>query len=332
MEPVVSLYPAVENLFWVDASSGTSLLRDADTVDRLVAFSAIWLALSMKYIKKILANAALWIHLWWHKPRPRDINDAPATERDALLSGQRTTLCSREAQTLAQIYKDNPDVRDYFWLFWTNQDLTWGYRLCLLSFTVVLLLTALGLIVGGVFSAAMKSDGPARLASGSCGLWMFDERSGGPEAATRAGVLDLAKETRSAQYAENCYKMSSTFSASNCNFFYRQQLPFSQAKYTTDCPFQDQICRANQTVTFVTDLLDANDIGINTPTGPKFRRNTKCTPLSMEYPFIQNFTENGTTTYYYYYGEKKDGKEAVEHTYKTVGDPWDRLAPVYDVL
>jgi hypothetical protein len=183
----------------------------------------------------------------------------------------------------------------------------------------------------GYFAAKIRTTGPALLDSERCGLWIFDgdRRS---DAATRAGLHDLGKEERAAQYAEDCYRPSSGFDATRCDFFYRPRLSFSTPDYSNDCPFESGICRQNQTVTFTSPLIDGRDIGINSLATPRFKRSTTCTPLSMEYPFVQNTTRNGNTTYYYYYGARPGDDPPVDYTFKTVGDPWDRLAPVYDVL
>jgi hypothetical protein len=51
----------------------------------------------------------------------------------------------------------------------------------------------------------------------------------------------------------------------------------------------------------------------------------------MEYPYIQNRTENGTTSYYYHYGGRPGRSPELNYTYMTIGEPYERLAPVYDV-
>lgn len=296
----------------------------------MVAFAGVWLSLSVKYLKKILANFALLFHLWWHKPRPNLDNDEVQTEASSLLGTANPSR--KKAQPLAKVYKETEGVRDYIWELLTNRKLSLPYRFCLLAFTVLVSLVALGMIVGGVYSAKVKTNGPARMLADQCGLWMFNQDRGGEEAAVRAGVRDQEKETRAAEYAQNCYGSADTFDATRCDFFYRRNLSFGQPEYTTDCPFQNKICRMNQTVTFTTNTVDGSEIGINSPAAPKFRRSTKCTPLSMESPFITNETENGITTYKYYYGKRPGHSPPSNYTYSTVGDPYERLAPVYDVL
>jgi hypothetical protein len=269
----------------------------------------------------------LLVHIYRNKPE-REPNDNDP--RIPLLNRESRQTSTRNVQSLAKVYKETSGVRDLLWLSLFSKDLTPGSKSWLFLFTAVVAGASSGMIIGGYYAAKIRTTGPARLASEHCGLWIFDgeKRS---EAATRAGLLDLEKEERAAQYAEDCYTSSSGFDATRCDFFYRPKLSFSAASYTNDCPFQNNICRQNQTVTFTTPTIDGNDIGINSPMAPKFRRRTTCSPLSMEYPFIQNTTENGTTTYYYYYGAKPGDDPPLNYTFKTVGDPWDRLAPVYDL-
>jgi len=269
----------------------------------------------------------LLVHLYRNKPQRGPDDDDPRTP---LLSPESRQPSSKSVQSLAKVYKEMGGVRDLLWLSFFSKNLTSRGKSLLFLYTAVVVGASAGMIIGGYYAAKISTTGPARLASDHCGLWIFDgeKRS---EAATRAGLLDLEKEERAAQYAKNCYTSFSGFDATRCDFFYRPKLAFSAASYTNDCPFQNNICRENQTVTFTTQMIDGNDIGINSPMAPKFRRNTTCSPLSMEYPFVQNNTENGITTYYYYYGAKPGDDPPLNYTFKTVGDPWDRLAPVYDL-
>ncbi|KAF2739353.1 hypothetical protein EJ04DRAFT_572940 [Polyplosphaeria fusca] len=317
---------------WEDHSTGRiSLLVPAVWGYVIIAWAGVWLSLSIKYLKKILGNIFLAVHLKSNIPSYESTNRTAATETTPLNPEARNAAI-RKAEPLAKVYKDTDGVRDLWWEWFQNKDLTWGFWLCLSIANISITLASLGVIVGGIYSAELRTTGPAKLASQECGLWLFDRDQAGDEAATRAGIIDLGKETRAAEYAANCYGELSAFDAARCDFFYNRRLSFSSPHYTNDCPFANQICRQNQTVAFDTAITDANKIGINSKIAPKFRRNTKCTPLSMEYPYIQNKTENGTTTYYYYYGEKPGKDSGTNFTYVTEGDPWDRLAPVYDVF
>ncbi|KAH7397257.1 hypothetical protein BKA66DRAFT_546298 [Pyrenochaeta sp. MPI-SDFR-AT-0127] len=316
---------------WRDYPSGEHLLSIKNPWGIIiVALAGIWLSWSTKYVKKILGNIALWVHLHLHeRPRKSDSRQDPNVITP-LLEHDRRSVVANNAQPLAKVLKEKSGIRDLFADCFISKELSKGDKLRLLIFTMFVAVFGSGIILGGYFWTKIRVDGPARLASDKCGLWLFEgeKRS---EAATRARLIDLEKEERAAQFAEDCYRRSGSV-ASRCHIFSQPSLPISDAKYTNDCPFQNEICRQNQTVTFTSRDIKATDIGINSPSGPKFRRSTACTPLSMDYPYIQNKTENNVTTFTYHYGPKYGDGGRVNYTYSTVGNPWDRLAPVYDVF
>lgn len=161
----------------------------------LVAFASIWLSLSVKYIKKILANFALFILLRWHKPSTPQPQDNTENERGPL-TDQVLSM-----QSLARIVKDTSGVRDLFVETYTHKDLRTCHRLWLFAFTFLASFTGLGMIVGGVYAARVQTEGPAKLASGVCGLWLFDEGRGSEQQAAHASKLDLKKETKAADYS-----------------------------------------------------------------------------------------------------------------------------------
>ena len=303
----------------------------------LLAFVGVWLSVSAKHLKQILANIALFVHNRKNQLLLRRLS-AP-TEETPLLDPQVLPTQSsemdqdkQEAIVVAEIYKKGGGVRDLIQEVCFNKDFSRRYRKWLFLYVFIVSAATILYIVGSIYVFRIRSIGPAKLDSQQCGLWVYDRNRGGDEAATRAGIHDLEKEMRAGEYAQNCYGPPDMFDAIQCNFLYRSRLPFSPAKYTTDCPFENKICGQNQTVTFTTDTVDAGELGINSRSSPKFRRRTSCVPLSMESPFIQKQTHNGTTTYYYYYGEKPAHDPPVNYTYTTTGDPFDRLAPAYDVL
>lgn len=318
----------------------------------IITLAGIWLSWSTKYIKKIVCNGAIWLQLR-RQPGPRTNDEGtnqpedhstnrgeggtvshpeePASEDTYLLGRGLGQSELRDTKSLAHVLKDKSGVRDLMAeVFHGGNSLTAANRWHLAIYTTIIVLIASGVIIGGYFSARIKVDGPARLYSKSCGLWLFEgeKRS---EAATRARMLDLQKEERAAHFAEDCYRQSAS-PGSRCKLLYRPTLPVSPPIYTNDCPFASEICRFNQTVTFKTPLLDAKELGINSDLTPKFRRTTACTPLSMKYPYIQHTTTNGTTTYTYHYGQKNESDKTLDYTYRTVGDPWEKLAPIYDVF
>jgi hypothetical protein len=185
----------------------------------------------------------------------------------------------RGARTLAKIYKENYGLRDFGCELWTKRnDLGLAYAFLLLVFIIFNFVLSIGLIIGGIYSARVMVGSVAKLQSDQCGLWIFDQEHSAEGAATRAGILDLKKEKRAADYAQNCYQKPGAFTARSCNYFYSPRLSFSRPEYTHDCPFDDSVCRMNRTVTFTTEITDASQIGINSRSPPKFRRRTSCTP------------------------------------------------------
>jgi hypothetical protein len=322
--------------FFDDQANVTSLERLVSVLDPygivIIALAGIWLSWSTRYIKKITGNVALWLHLWRYRQYQQPIRTGDPTEDTSLLDTSSEAAASKDARPLARILQKTSGVRDLFVDLFRAKELKKRIadKLCLFLFTAVVVMLVAGLIVGGYFLTNVRVDGAARLASEKCGLWLFEgeKRS---EAATRARMLDLEKEERAAQFAEDCYGRPS-IAVSRCKVFHQPRLPGSAPIYTNKCPFAPEICLRNQSVTFDTEIIDAKVLGINSPSTPKFRRSTTCTPLSMAYPFVQNSTSNGTTTYTYHYGTKTEGSQTVDHTYTTVGDPWDRLAPIYDLF
>ncbi|KAH7081265.1 hypothetical protein BKA63DRAFT_561824 [Paraphoma chrysanthemicola] len=322
---------------WKDESSGEHLISlKSPWGIVVVAVLGIWLSWNTKYIKKIVGNAALWSRIkTLEKKRSGHTTGGPAELTPLLTSRDNPTdsTSNKAADPLAKLLKEKAGIRDLAVDCLFGQDLTNSEKRWLALFTIIVALLATGVIAGGFFAAKVRVDGPAILASDRCGLWLYDsdKRS---EAATRARMLDLEKEERAAQFAQDCYGEANAV-ASRCKVLYQPTLSVSDPVYSNNCPFYKDICRLNQTVTFTTPLIDAKELGFNTPRSPKFRRSTACTPLSMEYPFIQNQTVNGTTTYTYHYGTKRTGNDGLHtnnHTYTTSGDPWERDAPVYDLF
>jgi hypothetical protein len=269
----------------------------------------------------------------WHKPHNECLEQpdtgANPTERTRLLGPSSQVPPSKDVKALCKTYKEKSGVRDLFYEIFRGHGVTTENRLRLLCFTMIVVALSSALIASGYFLTKIKLDGPARLDSERCGLWLSEggKRS---EAATRARMLDLEKEERAAQFAQDCYGRPDQAS-SRCKFLHRPILPVSK-NYTNDRPFAAEICLFNQTVTFKTPTIDAKELGINSLSTPKFHRSTACTPLSMTDKYIESTTTNNITTYTYHYGNKSEGGEAVNHTCSTVGNPWDQLAPVYDVF
>lgn len=193
-------------------------------------------------------------------------------------------------------------------------------------------------VIAGVFSAEVAGDRYAKWSSQHCGIWGFDSDNAGDEAAARADVFDREKEARSGQYAQSCYENSEMLQSMSCQFFSETNIPYSRD--LTDpfhCPFDRGVCiPGTQSVTFRTPVVDSSRIGINAATTYKFRRTATCAPLSRASPYVTKETTNGSTRFHYNYGKLRDTFEdppriISNHTYSTAGDPFDQLAPVYNL-
>jgi hypothetical protein len=195
----------------------------------------------------------------------------------------------------------------------------------------------IGWLFMGIFSAKVATDRAALSSSTHCGIWTLDENAGDEDAA-RADLSDHQKEKRAGEYARHCYGSSIAVDSNRCDFFYRQDIPFTN-KSGHPCPFSPNLCLYGlySAVSFDTGLVDASSIGINYKTTHKFRRNTTCSPLNMDYPYVRNETslDSDETSYYYYYGSIFDDTSLPpmtrNYTYKTSGNPFNWLAPVYSV-
>ena len=192
--------------------------------------------------------------------------------------------------------------------------------------------------VANVFSADIATGRAALSSSTKCGIWAFDTDAG-DEAASRADLRDYQKEARAGEYARSCYDSSNVTNSMRCDFFYYPSIAFT-SKSLDKCPFESyDVCLGGlySAVTFDTGLVDASQIGINFETTHKFRRKTTCSPLNMNYSYVRNKTSHDSSevTYYYYYGSTYDDTTepptSKDYTYKTSGNPFDWLAPVYSI-
>ncbi len=202
------------------------------------------------------------------------------------------------------------------------------------SITMVVLATVLfGLFVAqaiaGVFSSKIASDRIGLSSSEHCGIWQFDDNAG-EEAADRDDPNNYQKEARASQYARNCYNSPDPTSTLACKIFYNQSIAFT-TKTHQPCPFaSSELCLYGlySAVTFDTGLVEASTLGINSPLTHKFRRSTTCSPLNMSEPYVKAPPQGtGDTTYRYYYGPKDNAN----YTFKTSGQPFEWLVPVYSV-
>jgi hypothetical protein len=192
--------------------------------------------------------------------------------------------------------------------------------------------------VANVFSADIATGRAALSSSTQCGIWAFDDGAG-DEAASRADLRGYQKEARAGEYARSCYDSSNATDSMLCDFFYYPSIAFT-SKSLDKCPFESyDVCLDGlySAVTFDSGFVDASQIGVNFETTHKFRRKTTCSPLNMNYSYVRNETSHDTNdvTYYYNYGstydDTTDPPTNTNYIYKTSGNPFDWLAPVYSI-
>jgi hypothetical protein len=184
--------------------------------------------------------------------------------------------------------------------------------------------------IGSLFSTGIANNKTALWDSEHCGVWKFNSSAAGFDAATRHDIYDRQKEARAGEYAHNCYGSADLLKSGRCSLFYQPTIKYNREP-RWDCPFTArEICvQGQQPLHFYTDLIDPNDIGINSKHLFKFRRNSTCTPLTWEDSYIRNKTaKNGETTYYYEFGSTGHN---YNYTYSTTGNPHDWHAPSYVV-
>ena len=294
---------------------------------------AVCLTLAGLYVFKFVVASFKLAYKWWdgHQPeerRPLVSNSNPENELHH----------ARAPQSILEIFNTSHGGRDLF-----INSLGYLYRVGIKhsGWLIVASMIALGcfvaLVVAGVFSERFVTNGAALWSSKHCGIWVFESENLGDTAAARADLMDREKESRAGHYVKDCYEEPNPIPGSNCMFFYKSNITYS-VSYSWECPFHDDdVCASGQqSITFDTGLVRAADIGVNSKATYNFRRSTTCAPLTIEYPYVQNRTHNGSTTYYYNYGKIVDyGVDPPivtrNYTYSTTGDPFQWLVPIYDV-
>ncbi|KAF2004725.1 hypothetical protein P154DRAFT_560501 [Amniculicola lignicola CBS 123094] len=294
---------------------------------------AVCLTLSGPYVFRILATSLARVRKWWDG----DQND----ERHPLLPSSAPDnggTQGRVPHSIGEIFKASYGGRDlvansFKYLYHVGAE----HSNWLIIASTIVFGSFVALVVAGVFSEKVIVNRAALASSKHCGVWMFDSENAGDAAAARADLMDRGKEARAGDYVEDCYEKPEGVPGSHCMFFYKPKINYSTS-YSWKCPFQDDnVCaESQQAVTFDTGLIDAADIGVNSAATYKFNKSTTCAPLSIEYPYVQNQTHNGSTTYYYNYGSIVDWEmdpptTIRNYTYSTTGNPFKWLAPVYDV-
>ena len=306
----------------------------------MTSFVAVCLTLTSPYLFKISKSFLGWLirvlrslktewtNIELHDPSS---SSGSSVETQRLL-GQPPTI--RRDESFANILSDSESSRDAVWKIARYiirrgasiqaSRTTFGIMLATLLFSLFVAQT-----VAGILSAKIASNKSALSSSTHCGIWQFDDNAG-EEAAYRDDLYNYGKEARASQYARNCYNSPDPTDTLSCAFFYNQSIAFT-TKSRQRCPFTADLCHGGlySAVTFDTGLVDSSVIGINSQVTHKFRRKTSCSPLNMNESYVRGefSADLNTTVYKYYYGPK----ENIDYTFKTTGDPFEWLVPVYSV-
>jgi hypothetical protein len=279
------------------------------------SFLAACLALAGKYVFRATKYLFLML-LRWYGAGLHQYQLAPAGDNLGH-SRPRTVVEVLEAS------KGGRDLAKNTWDYVTSRHSQ--HKLFLLLIGAGCFTSFVAWVIVGVSVVHIQTDSAGLLSSKNCGVWYFDGEHAGDDAAARANVLARDKEARAGEYVRRCYGPYSGTSAvspsTNCNFFYRPFIPFSNAT-TFKCPFPDStVCAAGTpAISFDTGYVDAGEIGVNDGAQYKFRRTTTCVPLSIDEPYVRSELRNGTQTFYYQYGEIVDGDFGRNYTTSTSGN------------
>lgn len=328
-----------------NARAGRQYIVSGEQADILKALLAVWLGLISPYVIRIFKYPFLCLLQFSEGEAPSPEETRPINQGNNETASQNTTPAPQNGnasgiqhtvparwQRASSVLAESKSGRELFektarYMYESRFSGPHGLALILIGLLILASFAARAVV--GVLSAFVATDTTALWYSTECGPYVFDSIGAGDDIAARADVYDREKETRAGAYAKYCYhNLTTSTRPLHCNFFSTQKIPFTTA-YDYRCPFprQDICARGAQAVTFDTGLVDAAVTGINDPYGYKFRRTTTCVPLSTEAPYVRNETADGIPEFSYLYGERIGRKD----TFHSVGDPFNWLAPTYDV-
>lgn len=352
-------------------SSETQILASDFWAQWMKALVAVGLTLSGPYVFEILKSFVLWPQAWWNlvsqhpetqpllgvNQHSENAQGADSVQNGEALRGEgaqrdvESRHDIRRVEDAQNLHEEGPleilgrsrSGRETVWNFLKDAlqkgaDFSGSHATIMVIIGTALLAALVAQTVANVFSADIATDRAALSSSTNCGIWEFDMNAG-DEAASRADLRDYQKEARAGEYARSCYDSPNVTDSMPCDFFYHPSIAF-ESKSLDKCPFGSyDLCLGGlySAVTFDTGLVDASQIGINFETTHKFRRKTTCSPLNMDNSYVRNKTSHNSNDviYYYYYGSTyNDNTEPPtnkNYTYKTSGNPFDWLAPVYSI-
>ena len=141
--------------------------------------------------------------------------------------------------------------------------------------SVIIAVMLIGLFVaetsGTVASGAVVSDTVAKISSNKCTV--LD-----PTASYSSSFWNSDTTREAEAYVEGCYKATSA--SAGCNDFFNQSIAHVEAT-NDECPFRDNVCAKGDDMVmyFDTGNINANILGVNTPSKWAFRRRAACAPV-----------------------------------------------------
>ena len=304
----------------------------------LTALVAVFFTLTAAHVFRLLSGVRVWIiNLTKRK------SQVPSQARQ---SGEAQPLLTQPAQEYGIRAQSNPPTLEHSvvcakssretFLRFGQYILQYGTptkaeTAAMFVITILMFAAFVAINVAGIFSVKIASEGIGISSSDECGIWEFDKRSE-DDIIYREQLYDHLQESKSSQYARNCYASAEPEATlGTCNVFYNQSIAY-KAKSRQICPFaSSELCLDGlySAVAFDTGYVSAGVIGVNSPHPPIFRRKTTCSPLNETYPYIRNDTSSvgNDTTYYYHYGST----DSADYTFRTSSDPFKWLAPSYTI-
>jgi hypothetical protein len=187
----------------------------------------------------------------------------------------------------------------------------------LLPTTLLAICCVAAFVVAGGFSSRISTTaGSVVLINGNnCGILTVPNTTTTPITSYYSAEYEVLGDA--ANYAQQCYSSNSS-GLLDCDRFVVKSLNTSIIQTNLSCPFQDGLCRSNDSNLLLdTGFIDSNDdFGLNTPVDHRFkwRYVLQCAPLVTDGYASPAVIENRTWVQYNY-GSFVDGNLATDYNF-----------------
>jgi hypothetical protein len=274
------------------AIQGSTLTTTKAYGNLLISFTAVFIGLVTTRLWKILC---LLLHRYYSTANPR-----------GTVHHQRQVILCNSASPEAGLF----DVVKLFYA-WRRSGLQRLIGLVpLLLFAVTYLVS---LTVAGGFSSTISTavGDEVLIRSGFCGPIVTSQDIRDDGTSTR---FVAEKLYNAANYAQQCYSTGNSSgdqsSTMACNKFVVSNLRTATVNYTSECPFQQKICRSTRsTLRLDSGYIDSNnDLGLNAPRNARVavRYVMQCTPLETQ-GYTSHVVGSKRGWVRYHYGNITDG-------------------------